>query len=230
MHAHRPPHVHLDLVGDDHEAVPGVLVEHPVDRDRVAPGDDVAVVVGETDFGAVEASGALGPALGVLAHRLGAQLERMGAVGSLGRFERPVVVGRLFLHPIERVEQRRPGGGVGVGRVGFPGARSEAGPGLVGIAVEPVVVVIVVVIVVVEGVPGVDRERVVARRIGSVDRFGAGVDEVPVVPDEVGAVPGGEAEGERDRSTAPCALSERVRIGARRLARSVVRHRSGPSM
>ena len=77
MHAQTPPDVHLDLVGDVHETVAGVFLEHSVDLDPVAAGDDVAVVVRDTDLGAVELAGALGPAFGVLEHRLRAQLERM---------------------------------------------------------------------------------------------------------------------------------------------------------
>ena len=42
MHVQRPPDVQLDLVGDVHEAVAGVLVEHPVDLDLVSAGDDVS--------------------------------------------------------------------------------------------------------------------------------------------------------------------------------------------
>ena len=53
VHAQRPPDVHLDVVGDVHEAVAGVLLEHSVDLDVVASGDDVAVVVRDADLGAV---------------------------------------------------------------------------------------------------------------------------------------------------------------------------------
>ena len=61
VHAKPPPDVHLDLVGDVHEAVAGVLVEQPADLDLVAAGDDVAVVVRGADLDAVELAGAHGP-------------------------------------------------------------------------------------------------------------------------------------------------------------------------
>ena len=87
VHGERPLDVHLDLVGDDHEAVPGVLVEHPVDLDCVAPGDDVAVVVRGADLDTVEFAAAYRPAFAVLEHGLGPQLERMSLLGSLARRE-----------------------------------------------------------------------------------------------------------------------------------------------
>ena len=67
-----------------------MLLEHPVDLDLVAAGDGVAVVVGEADLGAVELAGALGSALGVLEHRLGAQLDRMRPCDPLPRGEGPI--------------------------------------------------------------------------------------------------------------------------------------------
>ena len=154
MHGERPPDVRLDLVGDDHEAVSGVLVEHPVYLDLVAPGDDVAVVVGEADLGAVELAGALGAAPGVLEHRLGAQLERMGLFGPLGRGEGPVVRRHLGLGRVEHAEQRRPGREVDVELAKVLGGRAEAE--LVLVAVEKIVIVPA------ESVHEVDRERAVA--------------------------------------------------------------------
>ena len=210
-----PPDVHLDVVGDVHEAVARVLLEHPVDLDLVAAGDDVAVVVREADFDAVELAGALGPALGVLEHRLGPQLERMGLLDPLGRGKGPIARPLLGLGRIEHAEQRRPRGEVDVELGEVLGSPAEAQ------RVPVVVAVGKIVIVVVENVAEGNRERVVAGQIGIVVRLEADVDEAPVVPAAVGAVVGREVNDDGKRVLAPCAW---------RVARSVVQHRSGPSL
>ena len=137
-----PPDVHLDIVGDVHEAVARVLLEHPVDLDLVAAGDDVAVVVRDADLGAVEHAGTLGPAFGVLEHRLRAQLERMCPFDSLARGEGPVVRRRLGLGRIEHGEQRRPGGEVDAELVVLLGGRAEAELVLVGAPDGQLVIVV----------------------------------------------------------------------------------------
>ena len=207
----RPPDVHLDLVGDVHEAVARVLLEHPVDLDLVAAGDDVAVLVREADFGAVELAGALGPAFAVLEHRLGPQLERMGLLDSLGRGERPIARPLLGLGRVEHAEQRRPGGEVDVELAEVLAARAEAQRVLAGVAVGKIVIVVVA------NVPEGNRERIVAGRIGIVVRLEAGVDGAPVVPVAVGAVVGREVDDDGKRVLAPCALHLGARIGARRV-------------
>ena len=175
VHGERPPDVHLHIVGDDHEAMTRMLVEQPADLDCVAPGDDVAVVVGEADLGAVELAGALGAAPGVLEHGLGAQLERMRPFDTLGRGEGPVARRRLGLGRIEHAEQRRPRGEVDAELAVLLGGRVEAELALVGVADGKLVIFVVA-----ENVPDVDRERVAAGRIGIVVPIEADVDEVQV--------------------------------------------------
>ena len=192
MHAQRPPDVDLDVVGDVHEAVAGVLLEHPVDLDLVAAGDDVAVVVREADLGAVELAGALGPALGVVEHRLGPQLERMRPFDPPARGEGPIARRRLGLGRIEHAEQRRPGGEVDAELAVLLGGR--AGAELMLVAVEKIVIV--------------------AGRIGIVVRLEADVDGTPVVPDAVGAVGGPQVDEVGERAVAPCAPPSGARIGA----------------
>ena len=170
VHVQRPPDVQLDLVGDVHEAVAGVLVEHPVDLDLVSAGDDVAVVVRDADLGAVEFAGAVGAAFGILEHRLRTQLERMRPFHPFGRGEGPVARRRLGLGRIERAEQRRPGREVGAELAEVPGDRVDAQRVLAGGAAGMLVIVVVA-----KSIPEVDRERVVAGRIGIVVRIGADV-------------------------------------------------------
>ena len=156
------PDVHLDLVGDVHEALARVLVEHPVDLDCVAPGDNLAVLVREADLGAVERAGAHSPARGVLEHRLRAELERMGPLDPLARGEGSVVRGRLGLGRIEHAEQRREGGEVDTEIAVVHGRRAQAEPVLVSLAHGKIVILVVVA----DNVPEADRERVVVGRIG----------------------------------------------------------------
>ena len=174
MHTQRPPDVQLDVVGDVHEAVAGVLLEHSVDLDLVAAGDDVAVVVRDADLGAVELAGAVGPAFGVLEHRFRAQLERMCPFDPLARGERPVAGPLLGLGRVEHAEQRRPGGEVDAELVVLLGGRAEAELVLVGVAAGKIVIVVA------EHVPEADRVRAVAGGIGIVVRpaadVGRGVD------------------------------------------------------
>ena len=169
MHAQRPLDVHLHLVGDVHEAVAGVLLEHPVDLDLVAAGDDVAVVVREADLGAVELAGALGPAFGVLPHGLGAKLERMGLLDPLARGEESIVRRRLGLGRIEHVEQRRPGGEVDAEFAEIVGDWANAQRVLVGVADGKFVIVVA------ERVPEAKGKRGVTGRIGIVVRIEADV-------------------------------------------------------
>ena len=157
VHVQRPPDVQLDLVGDVHEAVAGVLVEHPVDLDLVSAGDDVAVVVRDADLGAVEFAGAFGAAFGILEHRLRTQLERMRPFHPFGRGEGPVARRRLGLGRIEHAEQRRPGREVGAEFAEVPGDRVDAQRVLAGVAAGMLVIVVVA-----KSIPEVDRERVVA--------------------------------------------------------------------
>ena len=174
MHTQRPPDVQLDLVGDVHEAVARVLLEHSVDLDLVAAGDDVAVVVRDADLGAVELAGTLGPAFGVLPHGLGAELERMRPSDPFDRGEGPVVRRHLGLGRIEHGEQRRPRGEVDAEFVVLLGGRAEAELVLVGAPDGKLVIVVA------ENVPEGDRERAVAGGIGIVVRpaadVGRGVD------------------------------------------------------
>ena len=211
MHAQRSPDVHLDVVGDVHETVAGVLFEHPVDLDLVAAGDDVAVVVRDADLGAVELAGAHGPAFGVLEHGLGTQLERMRPFDPLARRERPIAQGLLGLGRIEHAEQRRPGGEVDVEFAVVLGGRAEAELVLVGVADGELVMIVVA-----EEVPEVDRERVVAGRIGIVVRLEIDVDETPVVA--VGAIVGRGVDDGGERGVALRALPSSTRIGAWRVA------------
>ena len=157
---------------------------------RSRAGDDVAVVVGVADLGAVERAGALRPALGVVEHRLGAQLERVRRFDPLGRGEGPIVRSRLGLGPVEHVEQRRPRGEVDAEFAEVSGTRVEAGLVQVGGARRQHVFLVVA-----ERVPEVDGERVVTNRIGIVAWIKAGIDEVAVVPVAVGR--GVNAAGER---------------------------------
>ena len=170
MHAKRPPDVHLDIVGDDHEAMAGVLVERPVNLDIVAARDDVAVVVRGADLGAVELAGALGSACGELEHRLGAQLERMQPFDAIGRREGSIVGKLLGLRRVEKPKQRRPGGDVDaelIGRTEFLGVCAEAELVLVGVAGEKIVILAVAGHV----PPVAARERVVPGRLAAVARF-----------------------------------------------------------
>ena len=169
VHGERPSDVHLNVVGEDHEAVAGVLVEHPVDLDLVAAGDDVAVVVGEADLGAVEGAGALGSACGVLEHRLGAQLERMRSFDAIGRREGPIVGKLLGLGRVEKPEQRRPGGELDaefIESAEVLGRCAEADLVRVGVAGEKIVILAVT-----DHVPVAARERVVPARFAAVARF-----------------------------------------------------------
>ena len=208
MHGERPPDIRLDLVGDDYEAVAGVLVEHPVDLDRVAPGDDVAVVVGVADLGAVERAGALGTAFGVVEHRLGAKLERMRLLCPFGRSEGPVTGRHLGLGRVEHAEQRRPGGAIDAECAELSGARVEAQCVLAGIADDKLVIVVVA-----GELPEADCERVVAARIGRAVPREIGVDEAPVVP-----VVGCGVGDDGGRAVVPGARPSRLRDGASRFA------------
>ena len=176
MHAQTPPDVHLDLVGDVHETVARVFLEHSVDLDVVAAGDDVAVVVRDADLGAVELAGALGPAFGVLEHRLRAQLERMCPFDPFVRGEGPVARRLLGLGRVEHAEQRRPGGEVDAELAVVLRGRVEVELVPVGAPDGKLVIFVVA-----ENVPEADRERAVAGGIGIVVRpaadVGRGVDD-----------------------------------------------------
>ena len=197
MHAQLPPDVHLDIVSNVHEAVARMLLEHPVDLDLVAAGDDVVVVVRDADLGAVDLTSAHGPALAVLEHRLGPQLERMDLLDPLGRGKGPIARPLLGLGRIEHAEQRRPRGEVDVEFGEVLAARAEAQRVPIGVAVGKVVIVVV------ENVPEGGREPVVAGRIGIVVRLKAGVDEAPVIPVAVGAFVGREVNDNGKRVLAP---------------------------
>ena len=212
LHAQRPLDGHFDLVGDHHEAAAGVLVECLVDFDLVASGDDVAVVVAETDLGAVERAGALGAARGKLEHRLGPQLERMRPFHPFGRCKRPVARRRLGLGRVEHPEQRRPGGEFDVEVAVSLGARSE-------VELE--------LIVVAEVVAEVDRERVWAVHVGIVALIEVDPSETPDVTVTVRADVRLGADGVGNRTVALGALTSVIRIGTWRDSWFVVRHRSG---
>ena len=198
---------------------PVCLVEHPVDLDRVAPGDDVAVVVAEADLGAVERAGALGAAPGVLEHRLRPQLQRVRTFNSLARGEGPVAGRRLGLGRVEHAEQRRPGGKVDIELAEAPGARAEAQRVLVGASGRALVLVV-------EIIPEVDRIRDVDRHIGTVARIAADVGGTPEV---AVAVVGRGVDGAGDGIVTLPALPSSPHFGTRRAAWLVVRHRTGSS-
>ena len=190
-----------------------MLLEHSVDLDVVASGDDVAVVVRDPDLGAVELAGALGTALGVLEHRLGPQLERMRPFGPFGRGEGSIARPLLGLGRIEHAEQRRPRGAVDVEIAVVLGGRAEAEFVLAGVASGEHVILGVI-----EIVPEVDGKRVVAGRIGIVVRLEVNVDETQVVPVAVGAVVGRGVDDDGERGVALRALPSSTRIGAGRVA------------
>ena len=186
VHGERPPDVRLHLVGDDHETMTRMLVEHPVDLDCVAPGDDVAVVVGVADLRAVERAGAQGSAPGVLEHRserLGPQLERVCPFDAFARAEGPVARSGLALGRIEHAEQRRPGRAVDVELAEVPGAHAEAELLLAGVADGALVFIIVG-----NRVPEAIGEGGGGVRMEIVAWIEADVDEAPVACAAIRAV------------------------------------------